>query len=98
MYGQEMELPVFKIYIREKIAIKDLLANASLILGKAYMNNVIEIEGNLEELIYDMYSQSESFLRSARFINWFPKESHSKKRSKEDIRRHYDLENNFYRK
>ncbi|HCT3382065.1 TPA: class I SAM-dependent methyltransferase [Enterococcus faecalis] len=98
VYGQEKGLPVFKICIKEKIAIKDLLANASLILGEAYMNNVIEIEGNLQELVYDIYSQSESFLRSARFINWLPKESHSKKRSKEDIRRHYDLGNDFYRK
>ena len=45
-----------------------------------------------------MYNQKDSFLHNAKFIKWLPKESHSKKRSQEDIHSHYDLGNDFYKK
>lgn len=97
-YGQGSGDPVFKIVFNEKIPVKDLLNNASLTLGEAYMDRKIEIEGDIQALIYDVYNQKDSFLHNAKFIKWLPKESHSKKRSQEDIHSHYDLGNDFYKK
>lgn len=97
-YGQGSGDPVFKIVFNEKIPVKDLLNNASLTLGEAYMDRKIEIEGDIQTLIYDVYNQKDSFLHNAKFIKWLPKESHSKKRSQEDIHSHYDLGNDFYKK
>lgn len=97
-YGHTEGDPVFKIRINEKIPVKDLLNNASLTLGEAYMDRKIEIEGNIQELIYDIYNQKDSFLHNKNFKKWLPKESHTKKKSMEDIHRHYDLGNDFYAK
>ncbi len=47
---------------------KDLLNNASLTLGEAYMDRKIEIEGDIQALIYDVYNQKDSFLHNAKFI------------------------------
>lgn len=42
------------------------------------MDRKIEIEGDIQALIYDVYNQKDSFLHNAKFIKWLPKESHSK--------------------
>lgn len=95
-YGDTNDVPVFHIKINEKISISDIMNSASLTLGEAYMDKKIEVEGSIEDLIYDVYSQAESFLNDSSFTKWLPKESHSKKQSTEDIQSHYDLGNDFY--
>jgi cyclopropane-fatty-acyl-phospholipid synthase len=95
-YGQTEGEPVFKIKFNEKIPVKELVNNASLTLGEAYMERKIEIEGDIQALIYDVYNQKDSFLHNKNFKKWLPKESHSKKKSMEDIHSHYDLGNDFY--
>lgn len=95
-YGGVQGEPVFKIRFNEKIPVKSLLDNASLALGEAYMNKAVEIDGNIQALIYDVYNQAEGFLRNSKFRKWLPTEKHTKKQSKEDIHSHYDLGNDFY--
>ncbi len=58
----------------KKIPVKDLLNNASLTLGKPTWIAKIEIEGDIQALIYDVYNQKDSFLHNAKFIKWLPKE------------------------
>lgn len=75
---------------------KDLLNNASLTLGEAYMDRKIEIEGDIQALIYDVYNQKDSFYTMLNLLNGFLKKV-IQKRSQEDIHSHYDLGNDFYK-
>ena len=43
--------PQVKIKVNEKIPVKDLLRNASITLGEAYMDKKIEVSGSLQVLI-----------------------------------------------
>lgn len=95
-YGNSEGEIVFKIIFNEKIPVKELINNAFLALGEAYMEKKIEIEGNLQALIYDVYNQSNGFFHNANFKKWLPKEKHTKKQSAHDIHSHYDLGNDFY--
>ena len=87
--------PVLKLYSM-KIPVKDLLNNASLTLGEAYMDRKIEIEGDIQALIYDVYNQKDSFYTMLNLLNGFLKKV-IQKRSQEDIHSHYDLGNDFYK-
>ncbi|MEO1772802.1 SAM-dependent methyltransferase [Candidatus Enterococcus ferrettii] len=95
-YGETSGETAFKITFHEKIPVMDLMNNASLALGEAYMEKRIEVEGNLQELIYDVYNQAEGFFHNKNFKKWLPKEKHTKKQSQTDIHSHYDLGNEFY--
>lgn len=72
-YGQGSGDPVFKIVFNEKIPVKDLLNNASLTLGEAYMDRKIEIEGDIQALIYDVYNQRIAFYTMLNLLNGFLK-------------------------
>lgn len=96
VYGEKTGKAVFHIHIKKKIPLSSLKKNASLVFGEAYMAKNIEIEGNIQDLIYDIYTQTESFLNNSQFRRWLPKEVHSKQQSKSDIHSHYDLGNDFY--
>ncbi|MBO0431889.1 cyclopropane-fatty-acyl-phospholipid synthase family protein [Enterococcus sp. DIV0660C] len=95
-YGETEGEVAFHIVFNEKIPVKELINNASLALGEAYMNKKIEIEGDLQELIYDVYNQAHGFFHNNNFKKWIPKEKHTKKQSAHDIHSHYDLGNDFY--
>lgn len=95
-YGNSEGEVIFKIIFNEKIPVKELINNASLALGEAYMEKKIEIEGNLQALIYDVYNQANGFFHNTNFKKWMPKEKHTKKQSAHDIHSHYDLGNDFY--
>ncbi len=60
-YGDSESEVIFKIIFNEKIPVKELINNASLALGEAYMEKKIEIEGDLQALIYDVYNQADGF-------------------------------------
>ena len=95
-YGDSESEVIFKIIFNEKIPVKELINNASLALGEAYMEKKIEIEGDLQALIYDVYNQADGFFHNTNFKKWMPKEKHTKKQSAHDIHSHYDLGNDFY--
>lgn len=88
--------PQVTITFHENIPIKEILNNASIALGEAYMDKKIEIEGSLEELIASAYENAESFMLKKDFRQYLPKMSHSEQKSKKDIQMHYDLGNDFY--
>ena len=78
-YGDSESEVIFKIIFNEKIPVKELINNASLALGEAYMEKKIEIEGDLQALIYDVYNQADGFFHNTNFKKWMPKEKHTKK-------------------
>ncbi|MDT2638886.1 cyclopropane-fatty-acyl-phospholipid synthase [Enterococcus dongliensis] len=95
-YGNTEGEVIFEIIFNEKIPVKELISNASLALGEAYMDKKIEIKGNVQALIYDVYNQANGFFHNNNFKKWMPKEKHTKKQSAHDIHSHYDLGNDFY--
>ena len=72
------------------------MAHASLTFGEAYMDGIIEIQGDLQQLIMAVYQAKDSFLNHAKFKKFLPKRSHSEKMSKVDVQSHYDIGNDFY--
>lgn len=89
--------PQVKIKVNEKISVKDLLRNASITLGEAYMDKKIEVSGSLQVLINSAYESANSFLNNNKFKRFLPKQSHSEESSKNDVQSHYDLGNDFYK-
>ncbi len=61
------------------------MAHASLTFGEAYMDGIIEIQGDLQQLIMAVYQAKDSFLNHAKFKKFLPKRSHSEKMSKVDV-------------
>ena len=57
--------PIAKIIIHEVVPIKDIMAHPSLTFGEAYMAGVIEIQGDLQQLITTVYQAQDSFLNHA---------------------------------
>ena len=77
--------PIAKIIIHEMISVRDIMAHASLTFGEAYMDGIIEIQGDLQQLIMAVYQAKDSFLNHAKFKKFLPKRSHSEKMSKVDV-------------
>ncbi|SFD29663.1 SAM-dependent methyltransferase [Clostridium uliginosum] len=88
----------FKIIINEHLTKSDILKDPFLTFGEAYMNNVIDFQGNIEEIIESVYKNKDSFLNNASlFEKLYKITKNSIKNSKENIHHHYDLGNDFYK-
>ncbi len=88
----------FKIIINEHLSKSDILKDPFLTFGEAYMNNIIDFEGNIQEVIESVYKNKDSFLHKASlFEKLYKITPHSIKNSKNDIKHHYDLGNDFYK-
>ncbi|MCP9328729.1 SAM-dependent methyltransferase [Liquorilactobacillus satsumensis] len=94
-YGQGE--PEVTITFKEAVPIKDLLRNASIALGEAYMDGRIQIEGSIQRLVKSAYEAHDSFFYNSKLKHFLPKQSHSERHSKDDVQSHYDLGNEFYR-
>ncbi|WP_049040923.1 class I SAM-dependent methyltransferase, partial [Clostridium sporogenes] len=88
----------FKIIINEHLSKSDILKDPFLTFGEAYMNNIIDFQGNIQEVIESVYKNNDSFLHKASlFQKLYKITPHSIKNSKNDIKHHYDLGNDFYK-
>ncbi|MFT8457967.1 MAG: cyclopropane-fatty-acyl-phospholipid synthase family protein [Liquorilactobacillus ghanensis] len=90
-------VPAVKVRLNKEIPIKSLTDQPTLVLGEAYMNGDIEVDGSIQELITSAYRQTDSFLTHSSFLKHLPKMSHSEKHSAKDIQSHYDIGNDFYK-
>lgn len=54
--------PKFSLIFHDVIPKAELMQNASVAFGEAYMNGIIEIEGSIKEVIASIYNKQESFL------------------------------------
>jgi len=92
--------PTITIKMKKAIPVRQLIKNASLALGEGYMRGDIEVLGSnrpLQRLIASAYANAGSFMRSSKLRHFLPKQSHTERKSKEDIHSHYDLGNDFYK-
>lgn len=88
--------PVIKVRLNKEIPLKAMTDKPTLVLGEAYMNKDIEIDGSIQELVASAYRKAGSFLKNNSFLKHLPKVSHSEKSSQKDIQSHYDIGNDFY--
>ncbi|MEE8823261.1 cyclopropane-fatty-acyl-phospholipid synthase [Lentilactobacillus sunkii] len=89
--------PQVKIDIKKEIPLKDLTSKPTLVLAEAYMNGDIDIEGSIQKLVTSAFRADHSFLTNNPFLKHLPKISHSEKASENDIQKHYDIGNDFYK-
>ena len=88
--------PEVTVTFKEAIPMREITKNASIALGEAYMDGKIEIDGSIQKLIESAYESAESFFNNSKFKKFMPKQSHSEKKSQQDIQSHYDVGNDFY--
>ncbi|MDP4162696.1 MAG: cyclopropane-fatty-acyl-phospholipid synthase family protein [Bacillota bacterium] len=90
--------PNFKLIFHDVVSKSELLQNPSIAFGEAYMDGVIEVEGDLKKLIASMYKNQESFLSNSKIYAYLLKKiSNTSKQSKENVAFHYDIGNDFYK-
>ncbi|MDD3168440.1 MAG: cyclopropane-fatty-acyl-phospholipid synthase [Eubacteriales bacterium] len=88
----------FKLIMNAPIPKADIIADPSLAFGEAYMHKLLEIEGNVQEVIESLYHNRGSFLRQGHLYHKALKKiSNNIKKSRENIEHHYDIGNDFYK-
>lgn len=87
-----------RIILREPIPKSELIGDASLAFGKAYMQDKIEIEGSVREVIESLFKNQDSFLhQSPAYLKLSKLITNGVRKSKENVQYHYDIGNDFYR-
>ena len=89
--------PVFTVKLHKTIPLTALVASTSIALGEAYMDGVLEIEGDLYEALDHFLGQVGKFSTEAVMMKKLIPESLSKKHQRRDVSSHYDIGNDFYR-
>lgn len=87
----------FTVYINSPIRKKDLLTSTSLALGEAYMDKIIDIEGDLYVALDAILKHIELFSTDFKSLPKIFHNSTSKSKQQEEVSSHYDIGNNFYK-
>ena len=102
-YGAEngTEPPV-RLIINEKINLRDMLDQPEIRFGEAYMDKVIDLDGDAKAFLKLLIQNEEIFKKDSkskgllhRFMDC--QKTASTEKQKEDIRDHYDLGNEFFK-
>jgi cyclopropane-fatty-acyl-phospholipid synthase len=91
-YGEGDGDPCFTLVFHEKFPTLKLIDDPIMTLGEAYMDGLVDINGEMEEFIRVAYSNKEIFWKGR--LPRLPKVSLRKQ--KENVQHHYDLGNDFY--
>src|SRR4051794_8375278 len=59
--------PHFKLFFRDIISKTELVQSPSIAFGEAYMDGIIEVDGDLKEVVSSMYRSMEGFLGNRKF-------------------------------
>jgi cyclopropane-fatty-acyl-phospholipid synthase len=99
-YGQGK--PAFVLDLCTPEAAVDVVARGSLGFGEAYMTGRLDVQGDLQQLLaFESHPAVRelhiSALQKAKFMAGYLRARNSAKRSRENVRHHYDLGNDFYR-
>lgn len=95
--------PVATLVIRDRRALAAMLLDPEVGFGDAYMDGQIEVEGDLVALLEAVYQAMEN---SPAVAKWYSKlaskwmdliQDNSRHGSRNNIHRHYDLGNDFYK-
>lgn len=88
----------FTIILNEPIAKSEILANPSLAFGEAFMHKKIELVGNIEDVIFSLYTNKGGFFSSiGKKKKIADGAKNNIKKSKENVGFHYDIGNDFYK-
>ncbi|MEG0370758.1 MAG: cyclopropane-fatty-acyl-phospholipid synthase family protein [Clostridium sp.] len=88
--------PIFKLYINKPLKKADLLRSTSLTLGEAYMEGIIDIEGDLYTALDSILASMDKFKTNFKALPKIFRSSISKSNQKKEVSSHYDLGNEFY--
>ncbi|MBI1397407.1 MAG: methyltransferase domain-containing protein [Betaproteobacteria bacterium] len=99
--GSSSEEPVARMHVRDRGALFRMLINPELYTGDDYSAGRVEIEGDLvgclEQIFRGLDSLPDKSVK-ARLLRWMNRpRANTLAGSKENIHRHYDLGNDFYR-
>lgn len=89
----------FTIIFNENISIAHVLENPSLVLGEAYMDKKIDLDGSIEAFIMSVYKNKAKFPHfKGIHLDAIRNAAHSlKSSSSANIEHHYDIGNDFYK-
>lgn len=99
--GPAEAAPVAKLVIRDRTTLLRIALNPELAFGEAYAEGSVEVEGDLLALLDSVYHSMFSQKKRA----WYPRlaslwlhlsQGNSRRGSRHNIHRHYDLGNQFY--
>ena len=89
--------PMFTVNCSKMIPVKELVTSTSLALGEAYMNDDLEIEGDLYEALDHFLGQMDKFAMDQKVLKKLIFSSTAKKNQQKEVRSHYDIGNDFYK-
>lgn len=99
--GEEIHIgtlpPKFKVVVHEPVAYKKLLQSTSLALGEAYMDGDLEIEGDIVEVLDELFKFQSQFKTDRKALKKLLYTSTSKNNQKKEVCSHYNLGNDFYK-
>jgi cyclopropane-fatty-acyl-phospholipid synthase len=88
----------FRIGFNEPIAKTEIISDLALAFGEGYMQKKIDIEGSVQKVIESIYNkQGNLFSQKNPYIKFSKILTNNIRKSKENIRFHYDIGNDFYR-
>jgi cyclopropane-fatty-acyl-phospholipid synthase len=98
-YGEGQEK--FLLSINSGAALSDVLTRGSLGFGEAYVSGGLEVEGDLQSLVRFSFQPVVRELHLSardrgRLLAHVVRHRNDQKRSRENVRHHYDLGNDFY--
>lgn len=89
--------PVFTVRFHKLLPVSDLLRSTSIALGEAYMDGVLDIEGDLYQALDCFLGQMGKFSTDEHALKKIIFSSVSKKNQEKEVTSHYDIGNGFYK-
>ena len=89
--------PTFSVMIHKIPEMGELLTSTSIALGEAYMNEDIEVEGDLYQALYQFLGQLGKFSTDHKKLKKLIFTSNSRQNQKKEVSSHYDIGNDFYK-
>ena len=89
--------PAFTVKFQKSIPLSELIRSTSLALGEAYMDQELEIEGDLYEALDHFLGQMNKFSTDQSALKKLIFTAATKRNQEKEVRSHYDIGNDFYK-
>jgi cyclopropane-fatty-acyl-phospholipid synthase len=91
--------PAFRVLVRDLATLLEVLRDPEIGFGEAYSDGRVEIEGDFVQFLITVYQTMKGprwYSRiGSKWLEWW--QENTPRRSRENIHRHYDLGNDFYK-